>query len=441
MTVKDRATLTSDLATAFPDNITGLITAEDLRLQQTDVIDSYLNFDSDTPNVVFVSSLADFPAPVGGVIELVPTPGDEIVYEIAALDIDVGNNVFTVTSGEVVIRGMHRTASGITTGGTGAMFTVVDSSFFQEYVAFSCVNAEWVNISVVVPGFHSFANQNVIIRTCDSLGTISDEIFTASFRTFTVVSTVAGGFTWTGGAGTSQINMSNFLAFDWVGTLLDLGTATFSLISIVGNNRFISPAGTTILSGTAANANFATASGRGAIEGNIFNGIGTALSGISVQDTQWNSAGNSGVPDTKTDAGSYLLVDEVVTITSAGVYVGIGGVNWQFDIANRFTVTAAGVVEYIGLDDVDVQIIGTSTIDKVGGGSDLICLKIGVDVGAGAVASDKTIGCTQSTLPTQVISQGLFVLSTGDKISLMVGNEDSTSNIDVLNSNLVIVSK
>ena len=387
-------------------------------------------------NVVVINSLSDFPAPIGGEIELVPSPGAEITYLIASTTIDVSPNVFTVTDGEIVIRGVHRTGSQLLTTASGTMFTCSEASFFQEFVAFNCPNADWIDFSSS-NGFISLANQNVIILDCLSLGNIQGA-FTTSLRTMTIVSTSVGGFTWTG-ASDFQINITNFLAFGWTGTLLDLGTATFSIISIVGGNRFISPSGTTIISGLPNNGNFSSASGRGAIEGNLFNGVGTPLAGIDPQDIQYNFAGNSGVDDSKVDADAFLT-SQLVTIASANVYVPVGGVNWTSTIDNRFTVDTAGIMTYDGIGDVDVLMIATSTLEKSGGGSDLIATKLAIDTGGGFVVIDKTIGDTQSTNPAQVTSQGIITMSTGERIQLWTANTGSTSNVTVSNSSISMVS-
>ena len=66
------------------------------------------------------------------------------------------------------------------------------------------------------------------------------------------------------------------------GTLIDLGTTTFDIISIATGSRFISPIGTTILSGLSNSGNL-NVDGRGIVDGNLFNGSGTALSGIDVE--------------------------------------------------------------------------------------------------------------------------------------------------------------
>lgn len=386
-------------------------------------------------NVVHVNSADDFPAAVSGVRELVPNSGDEIVYLIAADEIDMGSDVFTVTDGEVVIRGVHRTASGITTTGTDPMFTVEDSAFFQEFVGFTCANAKWIEFTNPSAGIFSLANQNVIIRDCDSLGTI-DGAFVTSLRTMTVVATQTGGFTWTGATG-SQLNISQFLGISWVGTLLDLGTATFSIIDIAPSCRFLSPSGTTILSGAASSANL-TASGRALVDNNLFNGLGTALSGITTEDLKWDFNGNifadNSTKNTEVVTDAFLTASETTVIGTIGVYVAVGGTNWTSDIAKRFTVSTAGLITYTGLETIDIVASATSTVEKVGGGSDTICSKIAIN----GVVSDKTVGCTESTTPTGIVSSGLFEIETGDTVQLFVGNEGSTSNITVSTCNMII---
>lgn len=387
-------------------------------------------------NVVKVNSLADFPDPVDGVIELVTTPGARIAYIIGSVFVDVGVNRFTITDGQVVIRGMHRTGSRITSSTTGTMFTSTGSAFFQEFISFDCPNAKVFDFSDST--FLSFANNNLIIINCDTLGTIAGA-FTTSLRTMTVVATQSGGFTWTGTAG-SQINITNFLGIGWSGTLLDLGTATFDLINISSDCRFISPSGTTILSGAASSANL-TASGRALVSGNIFNGVGTALNGITTQDLQWQFSGNVFVDgtteNTRRDADAYLLINESVANAGSDVYGPIAGGNWQSDISNSFTVDADGIITYIGLSRIDAPVSAAATVEKGGGGSALICCKIAIDTGSGFAVIDKTIGCTQNATPTQITASLITNISTGDRFQLFVAIDDGSSTIEVSNARML----
>jgi len=386
-------------------------------------------------NVKFVNSASDFPDAIAGVRELVPTPGDAITYFISAINIDVGSDRFTITGGDVVILGLHRTASTITTTNSGTMFTCVDSGFFPEKVGFDCPNAKVIDFSTPVELLKSIVLDNVIIRDCDTCGDI-DGAFTSSFRTVTVVTCTTRGFLWTG-TDSSQINISDFLGLSWAGTLLDLGTAEFDIISIGTDCRFISPGGATILSGAAGSANL-RAAGRALVNANLFNGTGTAISGIDTMDLQWEFRGNTFADGTTLNSrqlvDGFLTASETVTISSTGVYVPIGGSNWATDINDRFTVSTGGLVTYIGLRNIEVEVMAFSTVEKVGGGSDKICSKVAIN----GVVSDKTVGCTQNTTPTGITSVGLFTLSTGDTMQLFVANEDSTADIIVSESTGII---
>ena len=392
-------------------------------------------------NVVHVNNPSDFPAAVGGVRELIPVGVAFITYLIAADDIDMGSDRFTVTDGQVVIRGTHRTASMTTTTATGNMFTCVDGSFFAEFINFDCVNAKVLDFSTPTTTFQSVVFDNVVIRDCDSLWTI-DGAFTTSLRTFTVVSTQTGGGLWTG-SDNSQINISNSFATDWTGTLFDLGTATFDIIDWAAGNRFVAPSGATILSGAAASANF-NAGGRGLIDNTLFNGLGTALNVIDTEDLQWDFKNNifadNSTKNTEVVTDAFLTSSKTVTVGGGnqGVYLPVGGVNWSTDISKRFTISTSGIAEYIGLETIDIIASVGSTVSKSGGGADQICSKIAIDTGSGFVVSDKTIGCTENTTPTGILSSGLFEIKTGDKIQLFVVNEGGTSDIIVANANMII---
>jgi hypothetical protein len=256
------------------------------------------------------------------------------------------------------------------------------------------------------------------------------------------VSATTSGILWTG-TGASQINMSNVLALSWTGTLFDLGTATFDIIDIGSGCRFVSPNGTTILSGMSSSGNLKTG-GRALVGSNLFNGIGTALSGIDTMDLKWQFTGNTFVDGTTLNsrqlADCYLTASRTVSIGGGnqGVYTPVGGSNWVSDIDDRFTVSTAGIIEYIGIRNIEAEFMVFSTVEKQGGGSDKICSKIAIDTGSGFVVQDKTMGCTENSTPTGITSVGLFTLSTGDKLQLFVSNEDGTSNIIVSGSTGII---
>jgi hypothetical protein len=253
-----------------------------------------------------------------------------------------------------------------------------------------------------------------------------------------------GGFDWVG-TNNNQLNCTDFLGIGspvgWSGTLLNLGTATFSLIVISGDNRFISPSGAVILSGAAASANI-SAGGRALVSGNIFNGLGTAVTGIDTNDLQWDFRGNvfadGTTKNTRNLVDTFLVSSTTVTIGVIGTYVPIAGVNWESDVEDRFTTDTAGIATYTGLDNIEIKVEAKATVEKSGGGADQLCAKVAIDSGAGFVLQDKSVGCTQNATPTGIGSAGLFVISNGDKIQLWVANETTTTDIIVSEANMII---
>ena len=390
-------------------------------------------------NVTYINSVDDFPAPVGNVIELVQTPNESRTYIIASKTIDIGVNTFSVTDGAIVIRGEHRTGSQISsTSNSAPLFYSRTSSLFHEFIGVQCASTDFLDFDGGGVGtLNTYASQNLILFSCLSGGTIANT-FVTSLRVATVVSATNSGFTWSGACG--QLNMSNFLALGWANTLLDLSTATFDIVDISVGNRFISPSGTTTLSGLASNGNL-NADGRGIVENSLFNGLGTSLSGITTDDTQWFFGANiftdGTTKNSEVKGDTYLSASQTVSVGLAGTYYGIGGSNWLSDISRRFTTTTSGQLTYIGKEGVDVIITGAATLEKSGGGSDNICMKVAIN----GVVQDKSLGCTQNTTPTQITSTGLFELNNGDVVQLYVANEDSATNIIVTVSSLVIASR
>ena len=396
-------------------------------------------------NVVHINKPSDWPTAVGGVIELAPTPGIELTYVIGATDTDIGSDRFKNTGGDIVIIGTHRTASGVTSTTSNTLFTSVDGFLALEFMGVTAPNAQIIDFTTPVATFKSFVTNNFIVRDCDTLGTI-DGAFTTSLRTMTVIGATTGGLLWTGTDG-SQINISRFLSLSGAGTLLDLGSATFDIINISNDNRFLSDSGSTVLSGLSNSGNL-KAGGRAIVSDSLFNGLGTALSGIDTEDLQWkfdqsNTFADNSTKNTEVITDVFLTASRTVTVGGGnqGVYLAVAGTNWSTDINKRFTVSTAGIAEYIGLETIDIVASAGSTVSKSGGGADQICSKIAIDTGSGFVVSDKTIGCTENTTPTGILSSGLFEINTGDKIQLFVVNEGGTSDIIVANANMIITKR
>ena len=387
-------------------------------------------------NVVVVNQASDIPDEL--------TSGGNVVYDVQCVTLDLGLRQFTQSGGTCVIKGESRYASILSSSiASGNLFTINSGRFSMEELQVDAAGADWI-IDYSPTTVSTLVLRDFVVLNCKSIAKISNA-FVTSLRTVSVVRTSVGGFSWSG-TGNNQLNITQMVGFGgslgWAGTLIDLGAATFDIINISSNSRFISKAGNTTLAGAAGSANL-TATGRAIVGSTIFNGTGTPLSGITTQDLQWDFGASVVFTDTlfsktKNDADSFLSVLQTVTVSSSGVYYAVGGTNWQSDITNRFTENSAGELTYIGLDPIDVEITITSTVEKVGGGADAIAGKIAIDTGSGYVVQDKTLSSTENTQPTSINCHGLFTLSTGDKVQLHVANLDSTANIDVSIANMTI---
>ena len=102
---------------------------------------------------------------------------------------------------------------------------------------------------------------------------------------------------------------------------------------------------------------------------------------------------------------------------------------WLGDVADRFLVDPSGYIEYIGETPINVSITGRATVEKVGGGSNQLEVRLALNWTAGDSGQVKTKGVTQNTTPTSVPIGGLYSLVSGDKIRPIFANNDGTSNI------------
>lgn len=390
-------------------------------------------------DVIIINSIDDFPNdPDGSGFIEIGGVGTIMNYRFHAGDVDISPFKLKQTGGFVVLQGSNRFTSTLTSDTTSPLITVIDGFYADELMNFDNPNGPIYDYDASGVAQSAFVSVNAVIRDCTTIGTI-DDANTISLRTMTIVNTSTGGLT-VSGTNQLQFNISNMLGFAWTGTLLDLGTSTWSIINFGSNSRWISPSGTTILSGLSGNGNL-TASGRGLVDGNLFNGLGTALSGIDTNDIQWSFKDNifvdNSTKNSRTDADGFMLTLEAVTNAGANVFGAIGGSNWSSDISNRFTVSTAGLFTYIGLASIEVSISAAATVEKSGGGAALICTKIAVDTGSGLTVVDKTIGCTENATATQISSAGLFTLDNGDTFQLFVSIDD-TSVIDVSNARMIV---
>ena len=126
-----------------------------------------------------------------------------------------------------------------------------------------------------------------------------------------------------------------------------------------------------------------------------------------------------------------------MTISIANVFVPMGGSNWLSDISERFSTTTSGLATYLFETQTTTLVIVSATIEKVGGGSDL--LELGISENGGVPVLKTRFG-TENNRPTAVVSIGSFTSSINDTYQVFVRNVDTTANIIVSNCNFNIIN-
>jgi hypothetical protein len=461
MAVQDKAGLKAQSDSTFTDNVAGDITPVNHRAFNTDDIDSALNIGElsqqtvlgavnytgglsvdgnliDAPdNVVIVNSLADFPTPNGSAeIDLYDGVGNT-TYVIGVTEIDISPNKFIQTGGVITIVGNSQSGSRITTTATGTIFTTTVGSLKIDNFYLNAPNADIFDFTgdnftaaLLVYG--------VIIRSCLSLGTVEGSASVVLNRAVVLETSVAGLlFVGTNGQflmiGSNFGLQSGFLG--WTGSAIDFGTATFSIIDIATGTRFFTKSGNTAITGAAASANL-LATGRGKVSGNLFVGDGAYLNGMNEQDLGYKYSSNDGLSDSVADARITSIGNVLVTDTTAGA----AQINAVFteDHANKHTTTAAGVITYVGSDDITgVPIDIICSVEPNSGTNQTIAMWIakGND-GTGslpiaALAIDTTTRQevrADSNDPQTMVTGGQYTEEKGSIFAVFVENETSGAN-------------
>lgn len=271
-----------------------------------------------------VLSLADFPAPVSGVITLASQTG----YEISGL-VDIGTNRIEVGA-KTSIRGHDRINDILTGTGTGAFITCDSSVTVKQLLSLESLTLKNVNGSLL--NFTSTsANQSLVVNNCTLMdcvtyGAVNNAGAIVMRNTSFRGPCSTGGFAFTGTC-TSLTVRDCTTGTTNTGTLFALGTSTWTNI-VLGRNQFNSTAGQTIISGTTGGANVTS---HGKISENIFWGGGIFAGTLTNADALWSWHDNAGFANTAIAAA---------TATALATARNINGV--AFDGTGNITVAAAG---------------------------------------------------------------------------------------------------
>jgi len=390
--------------------------------------------------VTTVNQLSDLPDAVGGKIEIGAPDGEDIAYQVSATAINLGSSTLINSTGSNIrIYGMHGQKSAFTSDSTDPLIEIINGSLAIDLIVLSNPNGNFFSMSG--DGSNFLNATQVIFFGCqyvaqDISGTTAVNFFRCAF-----LATSAGGITFDGPH--NQLTFSDNAAGSfggfagYSGKLINLQDATFNSLQIVGANRIFMQDGTTFLDGAANGANI-NAGGFAEVKDAVVIQEAGATTGVSIatitgQDDRWLLDGNNladGVRNTRT-VGDAMLDATAVISSTQNVYAPTGGTDWSFDLDQHFDVGTNGEVEYTSVTQRDIFITAGSTVEKSGGGSEILCSKISIDYGAGFILQDKTISCTQNGQPTPVESKGLFTLNQGDKFRVEYANTGSNADIEV----------
>lgn len=275
-------------------------------------------------NKVTVLSVADFPAPVAGVITL----ADNVTYLING-NVDIGTNVIVFGIRNAIV-GKDRLNDKLVSQTTGTMMTIDSTTVpklsmtFNE-VTLSCPNGTLINAIKTSISFVqvSFASVKTFGNTADCPST--------SFRACGINNITTGGLTFTGTCGTLRV-LVNVISNN-AGTLLSLGTATFTM-ALIDANVITVNATQTFLSGTTLGANM---TGEGVVSSNALLGAGTFVSGITAQDLNWFFVNNQKTVNTKLNLAKGESLAESTNATTT--YANKLSVTYTPYVATDFVLT------------------------------------------------------------------------------------------------------
>lgn len=374
-------------------------------------------------DVVIVRTAADWPA----------TLLDNTSYFVVA-DITIPT---TTTLGTGCAIYSDRLSTTITYLGAGSMFVGVDVGACQIHtLAVTAPNAQIFDISDTVPLTSLISIFDFTINICAKYGTF-DSLNIVSLKN--VIAVGADGYT------VSGINAAVFVTntLTMIGTAptyigFDFGTTILNTI-FLDKTEFNVPLGGVGISGLAGSGNVTAGNVANVKNARFDGGMITALVGITTLDVRWAfvsvTGGTGSLIDSLSAGSTYLVSSTTSAISTIGVFVPIDGVNWvDGDTLSRFTANSAGVLTFIGEYALNVNVICTCTVEKVGGGADIIHARLNV----GGVGNVESTSVTQSSNPSGVVSVANIVINPGDEVYVEVANLSTTTDIITLRANLIV---
>jgi hypothetical protein len=377
-----------------------------------------------TGSATIVSSKADFPDAVAGVITL--TAG--VSYRIAGA-VNLGTDRI-VTNGANLV-GLSLFADSLTYTGTGTMLTITSVNFDCKNLTISAVNGTLLDVTGTSANRVLF---NSVLTDSDTFGNVADiQVFEYSQGNLNVAT---AGLTFSGTPIAIIINSTGFSGLSGSGTYLDFGTAVFAVGGDMQTVRSTVATGETFMSGLANGANFGIGL---TMSGGFFGGAGTILNNITSNDENINFTGNHGINDTDHRAMVYVAqgAEAVTTITGGDGDLGnpkrIAG-TFTEQIAQRWTTEANGRLTYHNGTTVEYyRFTATLTIEPTAGTNNIYHFYIAKN----GVVDVHTAAHIQVDVndPEQITIQGDLSATDGDYFEIFAEDQVGTQDFQAQNVN------
>ena len=371
-------------------------------------------------NETIINFITDFPAPVAGVITLLPDTRYVIASSISSPDRFVLGNNTQVTSFSTLSPVFEYT-------GTGSMLSGVDATVLIQDIRLNAPSGEVFNFKdVAVPNTNIAFIKDCIVNNCAKLGTFDSMV--SLVITDVPCFNATQGYTLAGsGWRVWRVQDVGIISTNAAMVGFDLGTASTNA-ALFDAQLFTFVAGAVAFNGAANSANI-TSGNLGRIKGINLTNDGTPITGLTTDDVRWVFSDNDELKDTKQEAFITMSGNTTETaISGIGTKVLVAG-TWVEQEISQFTSTAAGRLTYMGERAVnDPIIISASSVMASGTDTHIsYCLyKNGAEVVGSGQPDTIRSGRTGNT---SIIWQD--TIEQGDYFELYVANLENTTNIIV----------
>ena len=376
-----------------------------------------------TSKTVIVTTMADFPAAVGGARTL-QADTDYII----TTDLTTTDRFATISGSPCVIRSADRNIVSLAYTGAATMFTAPNPKLTIKDIDLNCANGTLLDTTGSTSGIVRMSD--VGLTAVKTLGVIDS--ISISFTNVLSASVTTDGFTFLGASLAVSIDAMLFSSVSAGVELFNLGTASFNVLGI--NNVAVngSAATSVFLNGAAGSANMATGTVANVTQV-IINGDMTALTGVTASDNQFNFSNCNTIAKTRPDVFGLLLTPTPTTL-AANTPALISG-TWTEVRTSHFDFTSSGRATYVGVNGGTFPIIATVLAQPVSSTNKAINFYFAKN--GTVIANSKTAAVISNTIPEHqtMLWQDAFI--TGDYYELYVESVDGT-NVQIDNAKFAV---